>query len=369
MSNVDDQPHSSDPHKGNSSNIPVPDPSTLTSEAVRDGITGLRDLMEARLGAVGKELETFRAGHEEKHVMVVDAAITHRKELSDSQLAILKAQVDAQFHATQTQLSNNTAEITLRAAASDLRYQQRYDAQTQALDAAFEASQKATDAALAAAKEAVQTALAAAEKAVAKAEMTTDKLIPRAEVESRLADFAHQIDVAGSVLDRRMGTLIESNKEISGLSDRLEKVTEATSGLDRVTDAKFVTFRTLIDSQADKVALALAASNKAVDAAFQSSAAAILKAEAFNEKRFDIITKQIDELRAYQASDSGRASIADPAVENRLAEAINEIRSLRDSRSATEGKASGLNTGWGYLIAGVGLIVVVVNVIIALASR
>lgn len=49
-------------------------------------------------------------------------------------------------------------------AESDLRYQQRYDAQQRALDAA-----------LLAAKEAVQAALAAAKEAVAKAELSADK--------------------------------------------------------------------------------------------------------------------------------------------------------------------------------------------------
>lgn len=49
-------------------------------------------------------------------------------------------------------------------AESDLRYQQRYDAQ-----------QKALDAALLAAKEAVQAALAAAKEAVVKAELSADK--------------------------------------------------------------------------------------------------------------------------------------------------------------------------------------------------
>jgi hypothetical protein len=49
-------------------------------------------------------------------------------------------------------------------AATDLRNQQRYDAQTKALDAAFLAAEKAVDRALSAAEKAVSKAEAAAEK-------------------------------------------------------------------------------------------------------------------------------------------------------------------------------------------------------------
>jgi hypothetical protein len=59
--------------------------------------------------------------------------------------------------------------------ATDLRYQQRFEAQGDALAAAFLSQQKAMETALQAAKEAVQAALAAADRAVAKAETAADK--------------------------------------------------------------------------------------------------------------------------------------------------------------------------------------------------
>lgn len=317
------------------SNVPVPDPSLLTTAQLNNAINKLEHLLEGQIASVQKDLESFQRGHEEKHTSVVNAAIQHRKELSDASVAIVQAQVDAQFSSQQSQIKAVTNELDSRLAASDLRYQQRYDAQSDALQAAFDAQQKATSAALAAAKEAVQTALAASEKAVSKAEVATSKLIPRAEVESRFTDISHQIDVATNVTAARMSGITDNVKLLTGLSDRVEKISESVSGLDRVTDAKFVTFRTLIDSQADKVALALAASNKAVDAAFASSAAAILKAEVFNEKRFDIITKQIDELKTY--------------------------------RDATTGSSSGASAMWGFVVGGVGLLATLIGVFFALS--
>jgi len=90
--------------------------------------------------------------------------------------------------------------ITSLHAEYDLRYQQRFDAQ-----------QKALDAALLAAEKAVQTALTAAEKAVAKAELAAEKRfeglnelravvqdvlslqMPRLEAESRLSSMEEKI--------------------------------------------------------------------------------------------------------------------------------------------------------------------------------
>jgi hypothetical protein len=304
-------------HPGTPQNVPIPDPSELTTDALNAAVAALRDVMETRLDAITKDVEMFRLGHEEKHNSVVDAAIRHRKELSDASVATVKAQIDAQFVAQQSQISNLVANVDTRFGSIDLRYQQRFDAQTEAVHAASEAQKSATTNALASAKEAVQTALAASQKAIDRAETATDKLIPRAEVESRLSAIAAQISV------------------LTLLSDRVEKIGEGLAGLDRVTDAKFITFRTLIDSQADKVALALAASNAARDAAFSSSDRAITKAETFNEKRFDLISAQIDELKA--------------------------------ARDVAGGRGAGATALWGYLIGAVGVAAAIAGIVSQLA--
>ncbi len=63
-------------------------------------------------------------------------------------------------------------------------------------------------------------------------------------------------------------------------SGEREILEERIVALDRLTDAKFVTFRTLVDSQAEKVALALSAAEKAIS-----------KAETATEKRFDSVNE------------------------------------------------------------------------------
>lgn len=58
-----------------------------------------------------------------------------------------------------------------------------------------------------------------------------------------------------------------------------------------LTDAKFVTYRTLIDSQADKVKLALEATEKAIEKAERATEKAIDKAEIANNNRFEAVNE------------------------------------------------------------------------------
>lgn len=98
-------------------------------------------------------------------------------------------------------------------AAHDKRYEQRYEAQQKALDAALVAQKDAVKDAFAAQKEANSAALAAQKEAVTKAEMAAEKrfegadrarleqaeqqrtLMPRAEAEARLGAMGEKVGV------------------------------------------------------------------------------------------------------------------------------------------------------------------------------
>jgi hypothetical protein len=148
-----------------------------------------------------------------EHVTTLMAAMDRRYE---SQLEDLKESVTRRFTDTNQSFGSlhedlKTA-VVQRFADADLRYQQRFDAQTNALDAA-----------LAAAKEAVQTALVAAEKATTKAEVAADKrfegvnefraqladqaatLMPRVEAEQRISALAEKISDLKSTMDTSTG--------------------------------------------------------------------------------------------------------------------------------------------------------------------
>src|ERR1019366_3011012 len=82
--------------------------------------------------------------------------------------ASLKDYVETRFNLLTTDIDSRLGglrdELTTLVSSNDVRYQQRFDAQGKALDAAFGA-----------AKEAVTAALAAADKAAVKTELTADK--------------------------------------------------------------------------------------------------------------------------------------------------------------------------------------------------
>jgi hypothetical protein len=111
----------------------------------------------------------------------------------------------------ETRFNLLTTTIDKQQLATDLRYQQRFEAQSDALAAAFASQQAAMQTAFTVAEKAVQAALAAADRAVSKAELSADKrfegvnefrstladqqrtLIPRAEVDVLMRSLNEKI--------------------------------------------------------------------------------------------------------------------------------------------------------------------------------
>lgn len=151
---------------------------------------------------------------------------------------------------------------------------------------------------------------------------------------------------------------------------KVEQLLERITALDRLTDAKFVTFRTLIDSQAEKVKLALDAAQTAID-----------KAEIANEKSRDRLAEDIksrfesvNEFRGQQKDiiatfmpraefDAFRRTYSEQhaLLRDRYAEEISELKGRLDK---TEGKGAGLNAGWGYLLGAVGVVGAVIAILV-----
>lgn len=131
----------------------------------------------------------------------------------------------------------------------------------------------------------------------------------------QIEDIRRQVEAKFKEQDVAVqAALVSSDKAIKELSI---STTQRMEALQTLNDNKFITYRTLLDAQADKVKIAVEADNKlvnaafaaskeAIRAAFDSSKEAIQKAEIFNEKRFELMTKQIDELRTQQALNSGK---------------------------------------------------------------
>lgn len=256
--------------------------------------------------------------------------ITHLRELVEAQVEALerKGDIYVRDHGVKHEgLKEATSlrfdDLTFRLVEMDRRYQQRYESQSDAISAAFEAQQVAT-----------RTALESADKAVAKAE---------------------------SLNEKRFQLMNEAAIIVSELSDRIERAQERIEGLEKVTDAKFVTYRTLVDSQAEKVALALAASDKAVS-----------KAEMANEKRFE----GLGELRGTLAEQTGslmprtEATALATSLTERIDSSVHTLEvgltDLKSRLDRQEGKSGGYASGAGALVAGIGVLATLITIVTAI---
>lgn len=109
--------------------------------------------------------------------------------------------------------------ITMDAAfkESDLRYQQRFDAQAKALEAAFQA-----------AKEAVQAALSAADRAVSKAELAADKRFESVNEFRKTLDDQQRTLMPRAESDRAMAAL---GDKLSALKEQMEALLAERAGI------------------------------------------------------------------------------------------------------------------------------------------
>lgn len=167
------------------------------------------------------------------------------------------------------------------------------------------------------------------------------------------------VDV-GAALARLAENVVGIHRRIDNLEKHLTMMIRSERDL---TDAKFVTYQTLISSQADKVALALTASEKAIG-----------KAEIATEKRFDAV----NEFRA-QLADQARTfmprnealQLADQAT-SRIREVADrtgdQIRELREWRNRTEGAGQGTKDNRVAIFTSITAAVGVLSVIIIVAN-
>jgi hypothetical protein len=131
------------------------------------------------------------------------------------------------------------------------------------------------------------------------------------------------------------------------------RLEQRINALERLTDAKLANLSILIDAHAERVALALAAADKAVS-----------KAESATEKRFE----SVNEFRQ-TLSDQTRSFISKvefEAVRDTNAARIADLASRLDK---TEGKAVGLNAGWVYLLGGLSVAATLVSLFVLVAQQ
>lgn len=137
---------------------------------------------------------------------------------------------------------------------------------------------------------------------------------------------------------------------------QFEALQAAVNALSVLTDAKFVTFRTLIDSQAEKVALALASADKAVS-----------KAEMATERRFD----SVNEFRQ-TLSDQAAQFVTRREFEALRMAGTERMDELKEWVDRTSGERSGGRAKVGdqraALAAYIGVATLIISIIIVAAN-
>lgn len=161
-----------------------------------------------------------------------------------------------------------------------------------------------------------------------------------------------------STLDRRFDTLHQDLKD--SINERFRAAEKAADDADRRYEQRY-------DAQQTALRDALLSADKAVQAALISAERAVAKAETASEKRFDAV----NEFRA-QLADQATTFMSRVEVEARLGALTEKVDDLKQFRDTTQGRSTGTTLSIGWIISGLGAlatVVVVVNVIIALATK
>lgn len=190
-----------------------------------------------------------------------------------------------------------------------------------------------------------------------------------------LAERLRGIDKANEVLAETVNrTPTDIQVAVEGLGSsfgmEIKRLYEQVGSLDRLTDAKFITQKTMLDAQANQVAIALEASEKA-----------IIKAEVATDKRFEAVNefrKSLSDLSSMMATRRELEQVINEVKHNisQLNEQTSELRSrldvgpqglstLQNKYSTSEGVRQGNTEARAVAIAAIGILIGIVG----LASR
>lgn len=109
------------------------------------------------------------------------------------------------------------------------------------------------------------------------------------------------------------------------------------------------------DGQQQALTAALLAADTAVRAAQAAAEKAVAKAEAATEKRFESVNEFRQTLTDQAASFPSRVEL------QALADRVADLATRLDK---TEGRSTGLNAGWGYVLGAAGLIAAVITILL-----
>jgi len=132
--------------------VPVPDPTTLTTDALRREIGALREALEAKIGGQETVFSAARLVFDQQRV-TIDHATTALRELVFSEISKLKTSTDENFKRIETQMNDRLSVISEVFRKVDVQFIERDKQATQlalsnstAIAAAMQAAEKAVGA-------------------------------------------------------------------------------------------------------------------------------------------------------------------------------------------------------------------------------
>ena len=148
----------------------------------------------------------------------------------------------------------------------------------------------------------------------------TEEQVSGWTVDTMYAHLQRQVDDLRSMLDERYATQTKA------------------------VDAAFLAQQTAMQT-------ALTAAERAVQTALLAAEKAVIKAETAADKRFE----SVNEFRA-QLADQARTFMARTEAEAAIARNTERVQELTDRLNRTEGRSTGLNAGWVFLVGAVSVI-------------
>jgi uncharacterized coiled-coil protein SlyX len=171
-------------------NVPIPDPSSLTTEQLRREISALRDALETRLNAMDKATE------------LLNENVTRVPTETDKQIAHLKELHDEKFSSIQTQFDERDVRTEQAAIATKIAVDAALSAQKESAAAQYAGLVAAINKSEAATTKQIDTILA---QLTNSAKATDDKIASNAKaVDDKIASTAKSTDDKIAVINGRL---------------------------------------------------------------------------------------------------------------------------------------------------------------------
>ena len=187
-----------DPRAGHSGWTPVPDPTALTTEQLRRELSGLREILTARLDGMDRATALL-SETVNRTPTVIQTEISHLRELIDEKVIGLGDTSSERLKTVDRRISDSDVRYQQQFSERDLRFQEEFKGVAEkftSIELQFKERDTRTEQAAKAGKEALDAALLSAKELVAQQNEAN-----RGEAAKTEQNFTKQIDAQAARID------------------------------------------------------------------------------------------------------------------------------------------------------------------------